>query len=634
MRSTGERKEKLIHGALFAAAAFSVIVVFLIILFLFMDAQKAFQEIGLIQFITGREWKPVSEPPRFGALPLITGTLFVTLGTAVIAVPLGIGSAIFISEIAPPMIKGFLKATVEVLAGIPSVVFGFFGLIVLTDWIRITFDKPTGETWLAGSILLAIMALPTIITVAEDAISSVPREYREASLALGATRWQTIKSVIVPSAMSGITAAVILGMGRAIGETMAVMMVTGNAAVIPEPITNVFSPIRTITGSIGIEMGETPTGSLHYHALFALALILFVIVLVINTVANHIMGRMRAVQAGTSKRKMSERKRRYMGHGICTALYLSGFWVLWSWFGMAWAVLIAVSFIAVIYLRRRIPAKISEKMAFIMLFLSIMAVMFFLGIILYDIFSNGISVVSMDFLTQPPRDMGREGGIFPAIIGTLYLVLGAIAMALPLGVGAAIYLNEYTGEGRLKRMIRTGVENLNGTPSIVFGLFGYSFLVIYLNFGVSLIAGQITLALMVLPTIIRTSEEALRSVPDSIREASFALGAGRWQTTTRAVLPSAMPGIITGTILSIGRSAGETAPIMFTAAVFTQRYLPTSLSDPIMALSYHLFVLTTSVPGGESNAYGTATVLLLLVMSMYSAAIFIRSRYRKKGGFT
>ncbi len=632
MRPGREKRERFIGKILLVTAVFSVIIVFLIIFFLFLDAYKAFQDIGLIQFITGREWRPVSEPARFGALPLITGTLLITLGTVVIAVPLGIGSAIFISELAPPRIKAFLKSTVEVLAGIPSVVFGFFGLIVLTDWIRVTFDRATGETWLAGSILLAIMALPTIITVAEDAISSVPREYKEASLALGATKWQTIKEVVVPSAMSGIAAAVILGMGRAIGETMAVMMVTGNAAVIPEPITDVFSPIRTITGSIGIEMGETPTGSLHYHSLFALALILFIMVLMINTVANRIMRKMRDRQTGKSRKSIPEKIRGRAGTTLRMALALIFLWVLNSWFGMTWTVLIGASFAGAYAFRRRVPAKISQKMAFSLLYLSVITVIFFLGVILYDIFSKGIPVLNPDFLTQSPRNMGREGGIYPAIVGTLYLVLGAIAIAFPLGVGAAIYLNEYAKESRLKSIIRAGIENLNGTPSIVFGLFGYSFLVIYLNFGVSLIAGQITLALMVLPTIIRTSEEALRSVPDSVREASFALGASRWQTTTCAVLPSAMPGIITGTILSIGRSAGETAPIMFTAAVFTQRYLPTSVFDPVMALPYHLFVLTTSVPGGKSNAYGTATVLLLLVIAMYSVAIFIRSHYRKKGG--
>jgi phosphate transport system permease protein len=196
-------------------------------------------------------------------------------------------------------------------------------------------------------------------------------------------------------------------------------------------------------------------------------------------------------------------------------------------------------------------------------------------------------------------------------------------------MGAALYLTEYTKEGTLTKIIRSGVDLLNGTPSIVFGLFGFAFLVLFVGFGVSLIAGVITLGLMVLPTIIRTTEEALRSVPDSLREGSFALGATKWQTIRRVVLPPAVPGILTGTILSIGRAAGETAPILFTAVVFSRRFLPDSLSDPVMALPYHLFILSTNVPGAGQNQYGTALVLLLLVIGVYLVAIVIRNHYRK-----
>lgn len=243
---------------------------------------------------------------------------------------------------------------------------------------------------------------------------------------------------------------------------------------------------------------------------------------------------------------------------------------------------------------------------------------------------NGLPALSWEFLTQPPRDLGREGGIFPAIIGTLYLVTGAIAIALPIGVGAAIYLVEYTREGRITRLIRAGVDLLNGTPSIVFGLFGFAFLVLYLNIGISMLAGQVTLALMVLPTIIRTTEESLKSIPQSLREGSLALGATKWQTIHRVVLPPAVPGIVTGTILSIGRAAGETAPIMFVAVVFSQRFLPDSVFDPVMALPYHLFILATNVPDSSTNQYGTALVLLLLVIGFYAVAIGVRTHFQNR----
>jgi phosphate transport system permease protein len=259
-----------------------------------------------------------------------------------------------------------------------------------------------------------------------------------------------------------------------------------------------------------------------------------------------------------------------------------------------------------------------------------LVVLAILIIILQDIIIHGLPALSWDFLTKPPLDSGRAGGIFPAIVGTLYLVLGAIAIALPLGVGAAIYLVEYTREGRITRLIRTGVDLLNGTPSIVFGLFGFAFLVLYIGIGVSMLAGQITLALMVLPTVIRTTEESLKNIPQSLREGSLALGATRWQTISRVVLPPTVPGIVTGAILSIGRAAGETAPIMFTAVVFSSRFLPDSVFQPVMALPYHLFILATNVPGSSTNKYGTALVLLLLVVGFYSVAIFVRTHFQNK----
>jgi phosphate transport system permease protein len=271
-----------------------------------------------------------------------------------------------------------------------------------------------------------------------------------------------------------------------------------------------------------------------------------------------------------------------------------------------------------------------QKIAFAFVVAAAIIVIAILAIILEDIVVHGLPAISWEFLTQPPQDLGRAGGIFPAIIGTLYLVAGAILIALPLGVGAAIYLIEYTRENRITKLIRTGVDLLNGTPSIVFGLFGFAFLVLYLNLGVCVLVGQITLALMVLPTVIRTTEEALRNIPQSLREGSLALGATKWQTIHKVVLPPAIPGIVTGAILSIGRAAGETAPIMFTAVVFSQRFLPTSVFQPVMALPYHLFILATNVPGSSTNKYGTALVLLMLVIGFYSVAIVIRNHFHRK----
>jgi len=237
-------------------------------------------------FFAGKEWIPTATPaPQFGVLPLILGTLWVSIFAIIIALPLGLGVAVYLSELAGDRMRKILKPTIELLAGIPSVVYGFFGLVVLVPLIQKTFALPVGETALAGSIILAIMALPTIITVAEDAMRNTPRALREASLALGANRWQTVYKVIIPYAASGISAAAVLGIGRAVGETMAVLMVTGNAAVIPHSF---FEPVRTIPATIAAELGEAPADGAHYQALFMLGCILFAITLIISVLAEMI----------------------------------------------------------------------------------------------------------------------------------------------------------------------------------------------------------------------------------------------------------------------------------------------------------------------------------------------------------
>jgi phosphate transport system permease protein len=255
-----------------------------------------------------------------------------------------------------------------------------------------------------------------------------------------------------------------------------------------------------------------------------------------------------------------------------------------------------------------------------------------LGILAY-VFIHGFRAVTWDFLTLSPTDSMTKGGIMPAIVGTLYLTVGAISIALPLGVVSAIYLTEYAKQGRLIRMIRVGVNCLAGVPSVVFGLFGLGFFVVFLKFGSSILAGSLTLGILILPTIIGASEEALKSVPQTFREASLALGVSKWNTISRIVMPSALPSILTGAILGIGRAAGETAPIMFTAAAFFTAVLPQSIFDEVMALPYHIYVLATAGTNIELTRplqFGTALVLVSLVLGIDLIAIIIRSAIRRK----
>lgn len=271
-------------------------------------------------------------------------------------------------------------------------------------------------------------------------------------------------------------------------------------------------------------------------------------------------------------------------------------------------------------------------MGFSLLFLCIIATLFFLGTLIYFVVFRGIKVLSWEFLTQVPRKAMTSGGIAPAIVGTFYLTLGAILFSLPLGLSCAVYLCEYSPKGFIVNIIRMSINNLAGVPSVVFGLFGLGIFVKFFGFGVSILSGALTLGIMVLPSIISASQEALLAVPQSYREASLAVGATHWQTIKRIVLPTALPGILTGVILSVGRVAGETAPILFTAATFYTRGYPGSIFSEVMALPYHIYALMTegTHPHEQTQiAYGCALVLLVLVLLISALAIYIRQRHRK-----
>jgi phosphate transport system permease protein len=289
MRS--ETWSEFVITRLIKTAGYSAILfIGLIFVFLLREGAPTLLEVPLRSLISGR-WYPIEG--YFGLLPLIGGSLVVTVGAAMIAIPFGLGTAIYIAEIAPRWARELLKPLIELLGGLPSVMLGFLGILVLTSWVRTTLDLPTGLTAFTGALLLGGIAIPTIVSVAEDALDAVPRSYREAGLALGATNWQTIWRVTLPAARSGVLTAIMLGLGRAIGETMAVMMVTGNAPVVPTGLGALFHPARTMTATIAAEMGEVANGSVHYHVLFLIGIVLFLISLAVNLTASSLVFRER-----------------------------------------------------------------------------------------------------------------------------------------------------------------------------------------------------------------------------------------------------------------------------------------------------------------------------------------------------
>ena len=646
-------KDKIMKYVLTGIACVAVLVIFLIIVFIAGNSVDAISNVGILDFIFGSEWDP--EDGIYGAFPVILGTVLVTIGAMAIAIPLGVGCAIYISEIAPSKYRSILKPVCEIFAGIPSVVYGFFGLVVLVPFLRETFDVTYGLSWLAASLLLGIMAMPTIISISEDALHAVPQSYREASLAMGASRWETTVKVVFPAAISGVSAAIILGIGRAIGETMAVMMVTGNVALIPDPLWNIFSLITTITGTMASEMPEVVVGSTHYSAL-----ILLVIVFVINYAArmvvkstrrkmgydtskktgplagisNAINDKLDVIRNNAIMKAVSERKGTIIGAIVAVVVFV----LMWMILSLKCSDLVSISVALIVTVAAfgfktfmsKANSNTAQKVAHGGLTVLMAIVVLLLIYILGYIIIRGLPVIDWEFLTGGLENMGLDGGIYPMIIGTLQLLAGTIIISLPLGIIAGIYLAEYAKDNLLTRVIREAIDLLNGTPSIVFGLFGFTALVIAADFGYSMIAGWFTLSFMILPVIIRTTEEAFEEVPHELREASRAMGASKWKTTTKVIFPAALGGVMTGSILALGRSVGETAPIMFTAVAGLTTVMASSPFDPVMCLAYHLYYLSTEVVGASDMQYGTACILLLIVLVMFLIASIVRHYSNKK----
>ena len=290
------RREQSIRLLFFSIALASITTLTLIVVFLFMEGLPILSKVSVKEFLFGHYWYPTDQPPDFGIFPLIVASIAVTVVSSLMSIPLGVMTAIYLAEVASFRLREWVKPIVELLAALPSVVIGFFGMVIVAPFLQSVFDIPTGLNLFNASLMLAFMSVPTICTISEDAIFSVPKELKEASLALGATHWETIARVVVPASLSGICTAVILGMSRAIGETMVVLMVAGGAGLVPHSL---FDPVRPMPASIAAEMAEAPFRSDHYYALFATGIVLFAFTLLFNLVADHVAHRYKQVGAAT-----------------------------------------------------------------------------------------------------------------------------------------------------------------------------------------------------------------------------------------------------------------------------------------------------------------------------------------------
>ena len=546
--------EAVIHGMFLILGLITVGCVLLITVYLVISGIPAIRKIGLGAFLTGKVWESTAAQPHYGILPFILTSVYGTAGAIVLGVPIGFLTAVYLSKVAPKGVKRALNSAVSLLAGIPSVVYGLVGMLVLVPAIRKTFHLPDGASLLAAILVLAVMILPSIIKVSVTALDAVPKEYEDASLALGATPIETYFRVSVPAAKSGIAAAVVLGVGRAIGEAMAVMMVSGNVSNMP---TSIFESVRFLTTAVASEMAYSGPGSLQRQALFSIALVLYLFI----------------------KARASARRKAYI-----TAMKLL--------MGAAAVLTCAL-------------------------------VLFMIGYIL----GNGIPNITWEMLSTAPSYLANRVGILPDILSTLYIVIATLLIVLPLGVGAAIYLNEYAANKKLVSAIEYASETLSGIPSIIYGLVG---MLIFCKNGTSLLAGALTLTIMNLPTIMRTTQESLKTVPQSYREGAFGLGAGKWRTIRTVVLPSCVDGVVTGCILSVGRILGESAALLFTAGSAHMLYgFWEGLHNAGATLTVALYFYAKE-SSDTGLVFAIAAILMLLTMLINLAAALVGSYFRRK----
>jgi len=566
-----------------------------------------YEEATFFEFITGTDWVPNGRNPSFGIWPLLSGTALIAVGSLMISIPLGVAAALHLGEFASPRSRRFLKPIVEVLSGIPSVVHGFFALLVISPFMQRTIDA-TYFNAASAIIVVAAMILPIIVSISDDAIRAVPREIKEAALGLGATRWEMATKVVLPSARSGIVAAVLLALARAVGETMAVTMAAGSVAALH------FDPrleVQTLTAYIAqVATGDIPPGPAT-DAGFAVGSALFVLTYSVNILA-----------VGATRKRLGA-KRGKMGSLIFEIKVKLSMIIERIRGDIEYNLNQSNPFIPTKYdLFRRRKEKVSRFIVASSLFVGLA----FLLILLQTILETGLAGIDLQFLTNFPSYRADQAGIGPTIWGSLWLITLTMLFALPAGVGAAVYLTELAPEGILNQFLRRTLQNLAAVPSIIFGLVGLYVFSRMFGFGLSLLTGSLTLAMMVLPMIVVTTEEALLAVPKSFRDAALGVGATRWQAVRHHVLPNAVPGIATGAILSVARALGETAPILFVASLFSKT-APTGIMDGFLALPIQIFFWTRHPKEAFHDlAASTILVLLMLLLILNFIAIFIRNR--------
>ena len=622
MVNTTKFKDNSAKIFFFVCAGLSVVAVFGIVGYILYAAIPAFREIGVFNFLFGTLWNHGLEDVEgwdvtkiYGILPMFVNSLIVTLLSVVIGGCVGIFTAVFLVFWCPDKfhlkyrgnnrffgkiadwinrinLKSIFDQVIKLLAGIPSVIYGYFGLSVIVPILSNLNGGGSGMGILASSLVLSIMILPTVTSLSKNALESVPESYFEGALALGNTKAQAAFRIVLPAARSGVVSALILGIGRSVGETMAVNMVSGGRALFPKSL---FSYMRTLTTNIVMEMAEATPGSVLESALFATGFILLLLVLIITLSVNLIPKEFKGKRGNKVLRGNPDAQFGFRRKGaVCEIL---------KYVSMAFAALVA------------------GTLLWLIIFILI----------------KGLPHISLNFLFgQSTRSTPT---LAPTFVTTGYVILISLVIALPLGIGAAIFLSEYAkADSKVVRVIRTFIDTLAGIPSIIFGLFGYIFFTGILG-GRCALAGAFTMVLVILPTIIRSTEESLRAVPMSLREASYGLGAGKVRTIFKIVMPNAFAGIATATVLSVGRIIGESAALVYTCGMtlsaMSQALNPLKAAPTLTMFLYMCWAEPVAAKDGGTGmgmneAYATAVVLLVLTSILNFIVYCIERRVKKK----
>ena len=642
---TANFKEKAGKTVFTIAAMICVIAVIAIFGFMLVKSLPAFRKIGFFNFVFGDNWSPdrldkyddASLSGTYGVFKMIIGTLAATVGALVIGGTLGYFTAVFIAFYCPERLKKIFSSTVNLLAGIPSVVYGFFGITFLLPLLA-NFAPNNGSGLLATSLILGIMITPTVVSLSKTSLEAVPRAYYEGALALGSTHSQAVFGTVTKAAKSGVTASLVLGIGRALGETMAVVMVAGNSVAYPDSLFNSF---RVLTANIVMEMGYA--GEVQQGALVATGVILLVFVLIVNLIFGAISKK--TIKSAVNKTGLFSRifKKDDEKSGVKNSVASGVAGKITS--GVATGEKGGEKTNAKSGVTKRniffekigdffSSLKYKMKTASVGAGVSVGAGIF-AGITLLLIIGFVLVKGAPTLFTNPHLLFGKyefnseKITILPSIVTTLMTVALSLLVAVPIGICTAIFLNEYAKKNNVFiKIIRGAIDLLNGVPSIVYGLFGMITFVALIKGRSTIMAGSLTVGIMLLPTIVRSTEESLKSVQDSLREGSFALGAGKMRTIFKIVLPSALPGILSSIILSMGRVISESAPFIYTMGSVISA-MPGGYFDSNATLAVALYRLS-----GEgwyvNEAYATAVVLIVLVLALNFLAELIAGKLNKK----